>query len=228
MTSAPALLMRATARRLNIRQGKLLRMIGKRREEDFTASLLEATRPGDIVWDIGALHGMFTKPLSDRAGPDGLVYAFEPNPVSRARLEQWTATKRTNVVVLPDALGAESGVVHFLQCGGRSRVVETNEAPETTTVPMSTADDVIARGGARPPHVMKIDAEGFELDVLQGMKTTLASPDLRALFLEVHFQLLRKRFGNDGAPATIVQTLRSYGFRTRWADPSHLLAQRPG
>ncbi|NEQ84963.1 MAG: FkbM family methyltransferase [Moorea sp. SIO2I5] len=40
------------------------------------------------------------------------------------------------------------------------------------------------------PNILKIDVEGFEIEVLKGMQTVLASSTLRAVFIEVHFKLL--------------------------------------
>jgi hypothetical protein len=73
---------------------------------------------------------------------------------------------------------------------------------------------------------MKIDVEGFEDEVLEGMPRVLADPRLRAIFLEVHFKLLEQR-GKAEAPIHIERMLQSLGFNTRWfKDRSHLQALR--
>ena len=76
-----------------------------------------------------------------------------------------------------------------------------------------------------PPNVIKIDVEGFELEVLTGMAQFLASPTLRSLFIEVHFSILSER-GRTEAPRKIVHRFRLTGFNVKWLDPSHLVAQR--
>ena len=91
---------------------------------------------------------------------------------------------------------------------------------------METGDRVIELGEAGRPYLMKIDTEGLELEVLSGLDKTLASPLLRGVFIEMHFQLLAERYPGRNAAAEIVALLKSHGFRTSWADPSHLVALR--
>ena len=85
---------------------------------------------------------------------------------------------------------------------------------------------MIDLGQAVQPCLIKIDAEGLEFDAIKGLSRTLASTALRAIFLEVHFQLLEARHSAGNVPAEIVDLLNSYGFRTRWIGPSHLVAHR--
>ena len=85
---------------------------------------------------------------------------------------------------------------------------------------------MVSDARAAVPNVVKIDTEGFELDVLQGMGTVLAEPALRGVFVEVHFGLLADR-GMADAPSTIEALLRAAGFETTWVDPSHIAGTRP-
>lgn len=73
--------------------------------------------------------------------------------------------------------------------------------------------------------MVKIDVEGFELDVLKGMSGLLADPALRAIFVEVHFLALANR-GLHTAPADMIALLRAAGFEIQWIDPSHFGATR--
>ena len=57
------------------------------------------------------------------------------------------------------------------------------------------------------------------------MSELLAAPELRAVFLELHFQFLEER-GRAGAPIRIEEQLRGKGFRPRWVDRSHIAAKR--
>ena len=69
-------------------------------------------RRGDIVFDVGANQGIFTALMSNLAGRDGRVHAFEPSPETcrllRATLEARALTP-ANVVVNAMAAGAEDG-----------------------------------------------------------------------------------------------------------------------
>lgn len=226
MTSRPALLLRGVARRLHLRKYLISKDAWKSQEEDFIQQFVAAVRPGDVVWDVGAFYGLFTRPIAEAVGPSGAVYAFEPNPVTRETLER-KLEEHPNAILMPVALGATSGTVTFTLSKARSRVLEEGSAePDAVTVRLERADALVESGEAPPPALMKIDAEGLELEILQGAEAILAAPTLRALFIEVHFQLLADRLKHGNAPAEIVALLKKHGFDVRWAGSSHIWAQR--
>jgi hypothetical protein len=75
------------------------------------------------------------------------------------------------------------------------------------------------------PNVVKIDVEGFELEVLSGMKQILANRALKAVGIEVHFKLLQER-GLTRAPRQMESLLQEAGFLCSWPDSSHIFAVR--
>jgi hypothetical protein len=75
------------------------------------------------------------------------------------------------------------------------------------------------------PNVIKIETEGFELDVLLGLRQTLQEKSLRTLCIEMHFGLLQER-GLSNAPSDIEKLLVSSGFSLVWPDASHVVATR--
>jgi FkbM family methyltransferase len=201
-------------------------MFSNRREQNFERELIKEAHPGDIAWDIGAFIGKYTKKFSQAVGPEGLVFAFEPNPQNREVLRKRLEAEK-NVTVLPVALGSRCGSVNFLLSRGRSRVVSDSGHSDVAVVRMETGDAIVDLGEAARPNLIKIDAEGLELDILQGLSRTLDAPALRAVFIEVHFQLLAERYSTGNVPAEIVELLKSRGFQTRWVSPSHVAARRP-
>ncbi|NEN94750.1 MAG: FkbM family methyltransferase [Moorea sp. SIO3I7] len=72
------------------------------------------------------------------------------------------------------------------------------------------------------PNIIKIDVEGFELEVLKGIQTVLSSSTLKAVFIEVHFKLLEEN-GYTNAIEMIVKILHKYGFSTTWIDFLHIV-----
>ncbi len=92
-------------------------------------------------------------------------------------------------------------------------------------VKVTTGDQLIAFKKVSPPNVIKIDVEGFELEVLQVLEHTLRSPQCRAVFVEVHFGILDRR-GDRYAPLKVASLLQGAGHRTRWVDASHIAAER--
>mgnify|MGYP002376991787 CR=1 FL=1 len=218
--------LRGFVRRLRAKYGILNRALGKR-EKIFERELIKEVRTGDIAWDVGAFVGKYTEKLSCAVGPEGRVFAFEPNPQNRERLQERLGSEK-NVAVLPVALGDKCESANLLLSLGRSRVVSDSDRSDVSVVRMATGDAMVDHGEAAQPNLLKIDAEGFELKILEGLRRTLASAALRAVFIEVHFQLLAERYPAGNASAEIVRLLKSNGFRIRWVSPSHVAARRRG
>jgi FkbM family methyltransferase len=195
-------------------------------EEDYGTGLDSCIHPGDTVWDIGANVGLYTRRFAALTGPHGLVVAFEPSPINFTRLEQACAPL-ANVQLHRCGLGDVAGRLHLQQgadaLGATSRV---GAAEEGIAVDIRVGDEMIA-SGLPPPNVVKLDVEGFEVEVLRGLSHALESPALRALGIEVHFGVLEER-GFVAAPREIERQIACAGFRVRWPDLSHIVAVRPG
>jgi FkbM family methyltransferase len=198
-------------------------------EAGYGAAIARCIRKDDNVWDVGANVGYYAVPFADQVGSAGRVFAFEPSPRNLTRLYERTIEKR-NVVVLPIALSDKGGRLLFTEesdsttshiSSDRSLV----DANELITVNVRTGDEVISGGDAAFPNIVKIDVEGYELEVVQGLSAALRDPRLRCVFVEVHFALLQER-GMPAAPRQIEQTFIANGFRISWTDPSHMQALR--
>ncbi len=101
-------------------------------------------------------------------------------------------------------------------------LVRSSEQSHAIEVSVERGDSFRSSGS---PNIVKIDVEGFELEVLKGMSGLLSDPALRAMFVEVHFLSLANR-GLDNAPADMTALIRAAGFEIRWIDPSHFGAIR--
>ena len=201
----------------------------KRRDERAFEAALEATVvSGCTVWDIGANVGHYAAIFSDRVGPNGHVVAFEPAPDTFSLLAAATED-RTNVTLVPCALGAERGTAPITiaadATAGVHSLVTRDSAGAMAMVAVERGDDVRAERNLPVPTVIKIDVEGFEYEVIQGLARTLADPTCRAVLCEVHFGVLAHR-KLPRHPKLIEDTLRGHGFTTSWVDPSHLRAAR--
>jgi len=67
--------------------------------------------------------------------------------------------------------------------GGLNHVVMNGGAAATVEVKAARLDSVLAGAACR---LMKMDAEGFELNILRGAPETLARPSLQALIVELN------------------------------------------
>lgn len=215
---------------------RMYRSFSKKDYEDrFDLALMKEIRRADIVWDVGANVGLYTTRFAEAVGPDGFVNAFEPAPVAAENVRA-VCSRFSNVKVLQIALSDFDGTADF-QMSSESAV--TNSLAKTDgaivggsvdgvpaiEVRVATGDSLVSRGECQCPAVIKLDVEGFELEVLKGMRSTLGNVGLRGVFIEVHFLELNKR-GLKDAPREIVQILRDSGFEAAWCDPSHIVATR--
>jgi len=198
-------------------------------EDRFATALQAAVRPGDCVWDIGANVGRYTARFRDAVGPDGLVCAFEPAPACFALLKA-VVVQAPNVRPFNVALGDRDARMTLNLAanplyGAHSMVAAPHVDGCTVEVPVFSGDHFRVMQDLPIPQVIKIDVEGFEEEVLGGLGQTIRDLRCRAVFVEVHFMLLDER-GQRDAPTRIEHSLTALGFRVRWSDPSHLVAQR--
>jgi FkbM family methyltransferase len=137
-------------------------------------------RPGDTFVDAGANHGFFSLLAATLVGPQGHVYAFEPHPEARERLERHLIENglASRVAVSPFALSDRTGTATMHQSHhtalaslvpAHSPVRHQVAFGNPFEVGITTFD--AWRAGQRPGHIrlMKIDVEGAEALVLQGM-----------------------------------------------------------
>jgi FkbM family methyltransferase len=214
--------------RLKRRADRLLGRDGY--EHAFQQALERAVRPGDVVWDIGANVGLYSREFSRRAGPTGVVCAFEPMPPCLAQLQQ-NCVECGNLRTFGIALGERAAELPLWTStdplGATHSLISHHhhQSAAPVTVRVAAGDELIAHGEAPAPNVLKIDVEGFEEDVLKGLTGALARPECRSVLIEVHFAILEER-GERHAPARIQSLLRERGFDVTWTDASHLAATR--
>jgi FkbM family methyltransferase len=138
---------------------------------------------GKVVYDIGAFHGLLTIYFARLAD---CVVAFEPNSGNRRRLdENIRINAYSNVIVRPYGLASKASKAQMtidpLEPGTASLDTGIALGNDSEIVELRTLDD---EQGLKPPDLIKIDVEGFELEVLKGAGRTLErKPDL---FLEMH------------------------------------------
>jgi FkbM family methyltransferase len=141
--------------------------------EKWTSCLaFGALREGDVAIDIGAHIGYFTALFRLGVGASGSVYAFEPMPDTYRRLLHNVMYNRfTNVLPLPLAVADRSGAAEFhidSQNEGESSLLGWRKGTRPCPVQVTCLDDIFRDALPRRPRVLKLDAEGVELNILQG------------------------------------------------------------
>lgn len=133
---------------------------------------------GDVVYDIGANIGFFTIITARLVGPAGHVYAYEPLRENVVALERNIALNDfRNVTVRPCAVSRHDGsaLLEVAPEPNWAQLESVGTRPDVqgrVRVDTVALDSELARG-ARPPSIVKIDVEGAELEVLDGMLETL-------------------------------------------------------
>jgi FkbM family methyltransferase len=210
-------------------------LVAGAREDQLTTLFKEGLEPGATVLDVGAHLGFMTLQAARAVGPQGHVFAVEPNPETLGLLHHNIAANgfADRVTVLPLALSDSEGevVFHVAPSGDGSSLYAQDATRGQTRVRATTADAALA--DAAPLAAVKIDVEGAELRTLAGMEQTLrrALPDLR-LFAECNPDALRRA---GSSPTELLERLEELGFRVRVIDeasgrllPPDDLEQVPG
>jgi len=149
-----------------------------------TAFMLHLLRPGDVFADVGANAGAWTMAA---AAVGACVHAFEPIPSSFRLLEENVALNNLGRSVQCHAVGVGSQPSRLrftTDHGAGNHVVpenDTNLDTATVEVPIVALDEIF---GETWPSVMKIDVEGWELEVIKGMVKILNRAELLGLVIE--------------------------------------------
>jgi FkbM family methyltransferase len=159
----------------------------------MTEALFRLTGPGDHCLDVGANIGYATSILAFRAGVGGRVTAFEPSPLVlpllRRNISLWSGKAAAGVVLVEAAVSVGDGTRDLampFQTGvtnnGTATLEAVNEAAQHIPVRTVKLDSVCAG----PVHVMKLDVEGHEAEVLAGAKATLTGGGVQHIVFEEH------------------------------------------
>lgn len=194
-------------------------------EAPETAFVRAILRPGDIAVDVGANVGIFTLIAAHAVGAGGQVHAFEPVPANFERLaENVSRNALSNVVLNQVAAGAAAGETRLglepgtdLTSGKAMSGFFTVGSPlRAVTVPVVSLDGYTGdRLPGRQIRFIKIDVEGFEPEVLRGMRTLLSTHRVDVVMLEVSVYAL-SRVG--ARIADVVDQLLEPGYRLYRVD----------
>jgi len=161
-------------------------------ESELLGRMLEHLEPGDTIYDIGANIGLVSLFFAvHRPAGGGRIHSFEPEPTNFRRLVRNIAVNQLGDRVLPHrlALGVGNGEAElFVRPGageGRHSLATATGSTGSIRVPLASVTS-FARASGTPPDFMKIDVEGAEGHVLQGMDALLATSRPRELFIEIH------------------------------------------
>ena len=115
--------------------------------------------------DVGAFVGNWAKACLD-VFPETHITCIEPQDAAQADLEG-LAARHTNVRIIKTLLGRHGRAdVPFTEIGPGSSVLLPSSGG--TAKEMSTIDDLIEKGLCEAPELLKLDAQGYEMEILEG------------------------------------------------------------
>jgi len=182
-----------------------------RKEGDMIEDFAGSIEADDVVWDVGANLGVFALLAADQA-VDGRVVAFEPfAPTARRLQENVELTEpAADVDVVDVALWNETGWTELgidrEELGTQTPTLSPRSGQEVVTVAQVVGDHLVDEGQQAAPDVLKVDVEGAELPVLDGLERVL--DDCRLVYVEDHSAL----WGGEDAGAELRERLESHGF----------------
>ncbi len=176
--------------------------------------LMSLVQPGQTVIEVGANIGSHTVGLAKRVGPSGKVFAFEPQRACFALLQSQMALNQLHsVIAFNEGSGADecelwlpqidySGQGNF---GGVS--LQRSGSGRQEKVKVRRLDDVFSD---TPVHLIKIDVEGMEREVIEGARKLIESSKPN-LYVE-----------NDRVEesAALISLIQDYGYRLWWHIPA--------
>lgn len=153
-----------------------LRLLGK---------ALTQGNPGDILFDVGAHVGTWTREAL-RLSPDKQLHLFEPSPRNFHILNQQNFP--ANVHLNPIALGAVKGIspffLHPISSQQDSLYESRTVGQEAIAVHKETLADYCAEKCIDHILFLKIDTEGNDLEVLRGAHSFLAQEKIDIIQFE--------------------------------------------
>lgn len=156
-------------------------------ESWLTLLFAQTIKPGDVCLDIGANFGYYSVLMSELCGDNGKTIAVEVNP-NIAKLLRFTSFANGNKFEIVQSgisnVRAEATltVTDGELGGGTIKPNELLPGKRQITVPTLSIDDLVKEKGLTKVDVMKIDVEGMEPFVFEGMKETIErNPQLKII-----------------------------------------------
>lgn len=173
--------------------------------------ILRNIRDDDVFYDIGAQNGLFSVLVGNAFG--GEVVAFEPHPVNVKLLRKNIELNDLDLNVEQVALSKVNTKKKLTYSeGGKSAINSSlaNEVGEKAVeVEVRKGHDFIIEEDLQRPTIIKIDVEGFEKKVLEGLEKEIEDKKCRVVYIEIHEDLLKEL---ESSPEEVYEFLKEKGY----------------
>jgi len=169
---------------------QLLRLNACHKEPETVNWIESRLKPNDIFYDIGANVGAYSFIAWAKTKGQCKAFAFEPSFSTFAALNKNIILNHATRCITPifAALGEKTEMREFhyqsLDPGAASHFPEK---PAASILMLNySLDDFINIFGIPPPTHIKLDVDGFELEIIKGAKTALKNPSLKSILIEIN------------------------------------------
>lgn len=165
-------------------------------------ALLRRTATPVTVLEIGGNLGYYTLIEADTLGPDGRILVCEPSPENVSVLRENVSRNGYDdaVDVFQLGLSDETGTAQFhlssrSNCHSFEADSRFRDTDESIEVDVMTVDDFLSAQGITPEtiNVVRMDVEGHEAKIVDGMVDLLAAAGPMLLYIELHSELIDNR-----------------------------------
>ena len=182
-------------------------------EKYETALFKRLVKKGMAVVDIGANVGYYTLLAARLVGDEGKVFAFEPDLYNYNLLcKNIEVNRYRNVIPVQKAVSSKSGETKLFldksNLGGHSLSEANVDKSASITVEVTSLDDYFKNTDCKI-DVIKMDVQGSEMDVLEGMTNTINQNDNLKIITEFWPMGLRN---SGSSPIAFLNKLIEYGF----------------
>lgn len=170
----------------------------------------------EVFWDIGANIGAISLPLLKKFDKLTAVL-FEPSAECAGRLIKNLSNNpglSQRSIVMNIALSDSEGIISFyasnepFNSGTAGLGLSHNRFQFAVGVQTYTGDTLVASSLCPKPDLIKIDVEGFELEVLKGLKQTLIKHHPLVIFEHSIYRLKERKHAHD----EVKKLLESLGY----------------
>jgi FkbM family methyltransferase len=189
-------------------------------------------QPGTVMLDVGANIGQYALITAKFGGKNARVYAFEPSPAVRQRLQHHlTINQASQVEVVAKAVGSAPGVAQFYPAAGEDNSGVGSLLPaeshrddlrsqEGIEVEVTTLDIFVREQKLERVDMIKVDVEGFDFEALKGGEALLRNNPKVILMVELEDENLQQA---GSSSAAIITYLAGFSLLPYVAEGGHLL-----
>lgn len=198
-------------------------------EPHVTRAIGGLLRPGSVFLDVGANVGYHAYFAAGLVGPSGSVHAFEPDPDLYDRLARnlssfsWARPEHLAIWHEAATLNFERAFLPEESGWGALTAIRDFNKGQRIPVNATSLDEWNASAKLSSLDLIKLDAEGAELHVLEGARTTLQR-FRPTILLEVNAPLLLQ---GGSSPEKLIAELDRLNYSTFVLDTNRISPYAP-